>query len=632
MNKAHHSAHRTPSFSLQIRCGLSLLIAVCLAVLLVAPARAEAPRLPKNLQWQTNDTDPIFADPAAKRGGRFRSFMMGFPTTLRMVGPDASGGLTGALRGNAMTLVGQHPNTLNPIPGLATHWAFGDDGKSLYFKLDPDARWSDGVPVTADDYLFTLEFMRSKHIVDPWYNNQYTEVVTNIVKFDDYTIGLYGAHARPPYELLFELDFGPVARHFHKLDKNWVNDYNWKIEPNTGPYIIDSIRKGKFVEFKRNPNWWADKKRFFQYRFNPDYVRIKVIRDINVAYQYFSKGELDTFGLVLPRLWYKKASGPIYDQGYVGRIKFYNDVPQSPQGFFLNEDDTLLNDRNVRYGIAYSMNFDKVIKTILRGDYERLSTMNDGYGDYTNHQIRAREFSLEKADHYFNKAGWIQRGNDGIRIKNGQRLSLRISYGNPESTDRLVLLKQEAASAGLELTLQLLDGTGFGKQVMEKKHQIAWIGFGSGGGAVPTLYWEFLHSVNAHKPQTNNITNIDDKVLDKKIETYLASTDRQMRIQLAHEIEQMIYDDGGYIPGYKVPYTRQAFWRWLKLPKTLGTKSSDDLFDSFGGNVIADSFGGGGGLFWIDEAEKERVQKARILHEKLDPIMIVDETWRTPAP
>ena len=74
----------------------------------------------------------------------------------------------------------------------------------------------------------------------------------------------------PPYELLFELDFGPVARHFHKLDKNWVNDYNWKIEPNTGPYIIDSIRKGKFVEFKRNPNWWADEKRFFQYRFNPD--------------------------------------------------------------------------------------------------------------------------------------------------------------------------------------------------------------------------------------------------------------------------------------------------------------------------------------------------------------------------
>jgi microcin C transport system substrate-binding protein len=471
--------------------------------------------------------------------------------------------------------------------------------------------------------------MRSKFIVDPWYNNYYQETITNVVKFDNYTIGIYGAHVRPQKELLFELTFSPVAQHFHKLDQNWVDNYNWKIEPNTGPYIIDNMRKGKYVEFKRKQDWWANDKRYFRNRFNPDYVRVKVIRDFNVANQYFTKGELDSFPMILPRMWYKKANGPAYDNGYIGKIKFFNDVPQSPQGLFLNEDDPILADRNVRYGIAYSMNFAKLLKTVLRGDYERMQTLSDGYGDYTNSEIKAREFNLQKADEYFRLAGWIQRDDDGIRVKNGQRLSLRVSYSNPEATQRLIVLKQEAANAGLELTLQLLDGTASYKQLMEKKHQIAWTGFGSGGGAAPTLYWEFFHSSNAHKPQTNNISNVDNPVLDAKINAYQAATDLSARIRLAHEIEQLVYEDGSFIPGYKVPYTRQAFWRWLKLPPDIGTKSSDDLFDPFGGNVIADSFGSTGGLFWIDANEKEKVQKARLLNQHFAPINILDERWRT---
>ena len=602
-------------FVLTIFCGLQIAI-------------ADTPQLPPNLQWQTNDTDPTFADPNAKRGGRFRTFMMSFPATLRMVGPDANGGFSSYLRGNSMTLVGMHPNTLNPIPGLATHWAFDPDAKTMYFKLDPDARWSDGVPVTADDYVFTLEFFRSKFIVDPWSNNYYHEVITNIVKFDDYTIGVYGARVRPQKELLYELTLAPVAKHFHKLDEHWVEDYNWKIEPNTGPYEIVDLRKGKYIEFKRKPDWWGTNKRYFKNRFNPDYVLIKVIRDFNVAYQYFTKGELDSFPLMLQRMWYKKANGPVYDNGYIGKIKFFNDTPQSLMGLFLNEDDPILHDHNVRLGISYSMNFEKLIKTVLRGDFERLNTLNDGYGDYTNRAIKAREFDLRKAEYYFNLAGWTERGSDGIRIKNGQRLSLNVNYSSAESTPRLLILKQEAANAGLELTLQLLDGTASFKQVLEKKHQIAWLAFGSGGGAAPTMYWEFFHSVNAHKPQTNNICNVDDPTIDKKIDAYQAATNLSERIHLAHEIEQLVYDNGAFIPGYTASYSRQAFWRWLKLPPGRGTRSSDDLFDPFGGNVIADTFGGSGGLFWIDEDEKAKVQKARILGEKFPPINILDETWR----
>ena len=593
-----------------------LCILAALAGFMSLGVQALPEKLPSDLVWQSNLNDPIFADPRAQRGGRYRSFVITFPLTLRLVGPDSNGSFASYMRANNMSLVGIHPNTRNPIPELATQWAFGDDGHSIYFRLDPDARWSDGTPVTADDYVFGLEFMRSKFILAPWYNNYFSEIITDLVKYDDYTIGIEGANPKPEDEMLFEYSVSPVPAHFHKLDENWVRDYNWRVEPNTGPYQISEIRKGKYVEFTRKKDWWANDKRYFKYRYNPDHIRVKLIRDFNIAYQYFRKGELDTFPLLMPRFWHKKAQGDIYENGYAGKIKFYNDVPQPISGLFLNEDAAPLDDVNVRYAIAHALNVNKVINTVLHGDYERLQTAHDGFGDYSNTSIRARKFDLKKAAEYLNKAGWSERNSDGIRVKDGKPLKIRITYFRSEHNDRLVILAQEARKAGIDFQLQLLDMSAAFKQIMENKHQAAWMGW-AGGGLSPR-YWEFYHSDNAHKPQTNNITNTDDKVLDAKIMAYRSATDKATRVRLAHELEQMIHDQGSFIPTFKVPYTREAFWRWIKLPANHATRTSDVVFDPLGGT---------GGLFWIDTEQQQATLEAKSDGKVLPKIMIIDKTW-----
>lgn len=593
-----------------------LCILAALASFISLGVQALPEKLPSDLVWQSNLSDPIFADPRAQRGGRYRSFVITFPLTLRLVGPDSNGSFASYMRANNMSLVGIHPNTRNPIPELATQWAFGDDGHSIYFRLDPDARWSDGTPVTADDYVFGLEFMRSKFILAPWYNNYFSEIITDLVKYDDYTIGIEGANPKPEDEMLFEYSVSPVPAHFHKLDENWVRDYNWRIEPNTGPYQISEIRKGKYVEFTRKKDWWANDKRYFKYRYNPDHIRVKLIRDFNIAYQYFRKGELDTFPLLMPRFWHKKAQGDIYENGYAGKIKFYNDVPQPISGLFLNEDAAPLDDVNVRYAIAHALNVDKVINTVLHGDYERLQTAHDGFGDYSNTSIRARKFDLKKAAEYLDNAGWSERNSDGIRVKDGKPLKIRITYFRSEHNDRLVILAQEARKAGIDFQLQLLDMSAAFKQIMENKHQAAWMGW-AGGGLSPR-YWEFYHSDNAHKPQTNNITNTDDKVLDAKIMAYRSATDKATRVRLAHELEQMIHDQGSFIPTFKVPYTREAFWRWIKLPANHATRTSDVVFDPLGGT---------GGLFWIDTEQQQATLEAKSDGKVLPKIMIIDKTW-----
>ncbi len=93
--------------------------------------------LPAGLKWESNNTDPLYADPAAKRGGTFRTFMTSFPLTLRKYGPDSNGGFAGYVRETNLPLLSTHPVTGNPMPMLTNEWAFGADPRPSIFASIP---------------------------------------------------------------------------------------------------------------------------------------------------------------------------------------------------------------------------------------------------------------------------------------------------------------------------------------------------------------------------------------------------------------------------------------------------------------------------------------------------------------
>ncbi len=138
---------------------------------------ATAADIPKDLKWEDGSDVPEFADPAAKRGGTLHFWIDDFPRTLRFAGPDANGSFRSFILDDVtLTLLQKQPNTAQYFPGLATAWALGADGRTMYFKLDPDARYSDGEPVKISDYFFTFFFFRSSYINDPWSNNFITSI------------------------------------------------------------------------------------------------------------------------------------------------------------------------------------------------------------------------------------------------------------------------------------------------------------------------------------------------------------------------------------------------------------------------------------------------------------------------
>jgi len=585
-----------------------------------------AAELPTDLTWISNQNEPLFASDEAKQGGTLNSYMSSFPQTLRTVGPDSNGAFRGYMLDNAPTLVTRHPNTLNWIPSLATSWAYGSDDKTVYFKLDPNAKWSDGQKVTADDYLFILTYHRSKDIVAPWYNDYYTTTIDNIIKFDDYTIAIQTVDKKDRDNLMIEAGgLQPRPKHFFKsitdknkdgMPDNFVRKYNFKPEPTTAAYYIDKIKKGKSITFKHVDSWWGYENRYNKNRYNVNKIRFTVIRDNDIARKHFEKGQLDTFGLVLPDLWHNKSDTEPYKKGYIHKFWGYNQLEVGAGGLWMNTAKPFLSNPTLREGIIYATDYDGMITHVLRGDYSRKPhAMGTGHGAYDLDNPTPPAFEPEKAAKLFAKAGFDQIGPDGIRQNSkGERLSFAITYGYQFWTPRIAYLKEQAKKAGIEFTMNLVDGSSSFKYMLEKKHELAFLNMGT--SSIPA-YWEYLHSDNANKPQTNNFTNYSSPELDKKIMAYKTEFNLEKKQALSREIEQMVTDAHLIAPGYMVPYDRVGYWRWIKFPKHAMTRKTYSMFDP---TEISN--------FWIDADVKKETLAAMKEGKTFEPVTIIDDNFK----
>ncbi|CAH0534204.1 hypothetical protein VST7929_02117 [Vibrio stylophorae] len=586
--------------------------------------------MPANLIWQYNNDAPLFASPEAKFGGTYRTFIASFPQTFRTVGPDSNGSFRAWILQASESLLQKHPNTEQWLPAIAQSWALGDDHQTVYYRLDPKARWSDGVPVTADDFLYLFQFMRSKDIVSPWYNDFYTNELSGVIKYDDHTLAVVSAKPRNADELMYYVNLTPRPAHFYANPKNDVNQdgvednyvrrFNFKPEPVTGPYRIAKIRKGKTVEFHHmGQDWWGYHNRYYQNRFNVAKIRIKVIRDMDIALKYFEKGKLDSFVMLMPTFWHDKAKGELYDQGYIHKAWLYNETSQGAGDIWLNVNKPPLDNLNVRRGVMQALDLDLVIERVLRGDYSRKPHgLGGGRGAY-DLDTAPLPFDPQKAGAYFAKGGFDRLGGDGIRINaKGERLALELVYLSKAHTPRVVILKEQAKLAGLELNLKLVEGsTGF-KYVLEKNHQLAM--FGMSAGDIP-VYWQYFHSFNANKPQTNHFTGYHSEKLDQLIMRYRDEFDIETKRALSRQIQQEVIDAAVIVPGFAVPYSRSAYWRWMKLPEQPATKKATAIFFESG-------FAGSTGTFWIDLDEKAKTEEAKEDERPMNPVTLIDHQFK----
>src|SRR5262249_31095368 len=118
--------------------------------------------------WETNTDFDLIGDPRAVKGGVFRDYLVDFPGSLRMLGPDANTyfnySVVWPLTYERLLDVDSH---LGYMPSLATHWQISADKLTYRFRLNPNARFSDGTPVTTEDVVASYDFFMNKSVQDP---------------------------------------------------------------------------------------------------------------------------------------------------------------------------------------------------------------------------------------------------------------------------------------------------------------------------------------------------------------------------------------------------------------------------------------------------------------------------------
>ena len=127
--------------------------------------------------WETNTDFNLIGDPRAVKGGTLRDHMISFPGTFRMAGPEWNTEANYVI--NALVyegLLNLHPTTLQFMPALATHWKIDPDKLTYRFRIDPNARFSDGMPVTSEDVVATWKFLTDKTVQDLYFYTQYSKL------------------------------------------------------------------------------------------------------------------------------------------------------------------------------------------------------------------------------------------------------------------------------------------------------------------------------------------------------------------------------------------------------------------------------------------------------------------------
>jgi microcin C transport system substrate-binding protein len=585
--------------------------------------------LPADLKWENGAAVPEFGDPAAKKGGTFHDYHPTYPPTFRVVGPDASNPFRGEHHDNVYTwIVKRHPDIDAWIPGMADEWAYSKDKKTIYFRLDPKLTFTDGTPVKVEDFFMTFFIMLSPHIHDPWYNDYFSKEFKAITKYDEHTFSFTIPESKPD-PLWYVGDFQPMSRKFYReFGPDFPARYQWRKAPSTGAYDIlpDGIKRGHSITLSRMKNWWAKDKKHYRYIFNVDFIEYKIIASQDKAFEMFRQGQLDFFLGGLPRYWYDKAEIPEIYKGYIERHVFYNEFPQVTWGIRINESKPPLDNLDVRLGINYAMNFEKVIEVDLRGDKTRMNSLVSGYGRFTNPALKARAFDPVKAREYFAKAGYTTPGSDGIlRNAEGKRLSFTLTTFNSGTVMPIMLrLKEEAKKAGLEIKVEGLDTTQMYKKLDQKNHELGFAGM----GAQPPYprFWDDYHSSNAYKigkdgkrevvPDTHNITMTADPALDVLIDKQrLAQTEDEVQ-RLSWELAKLIEDRASSIPAWESSTYRYLCWRWLRWPKTGNARQSQMPLDAM--------------MYWIDEDIKRETKEAMRTGKDFGEVLRVFDAYRKP--
>ncbi len=526
-----------------------------------------------------------YANPDAPKGGTLRLGVTGtFDSTNPFIirGQPALG-LGVYLYETLMARSWDEPFSLYGL--IAESVEVPDDRTSVTFNLRREAHWSDGIPITADDILFSFVTLRDQGRPN---HRTYYKKVEKTEKLDNYRVKFTftrNTDGSVDREMPLIMGLMPILPQHDWQNRNF-NETSLRIPIGSGPYTISKLDPGRSITYQRDPHYWGNLVPAQQGLYNFDAIKIDYYRDDSIALQAFKAGAFDLRRESDPNRWITA-----YDhKENIKMERLPHHRPEPISGFIFNTRRSLFVDPVLRAALQYTFDFNWINRSLFHGQYHRTISFfpNSELAAPSLPEGKERDIlesyrtllpdsiftapvtppvaeneaafrdNLLNASAMLRKAGYVLH-NDQLYTPTHTAVSFEVLLSDP--TEEKVALEWVRAlkRVGITATVHTVDGAQYQERLTEFNFDVTtgkWINTLSPGNE--QIY--FWGSAAADQKGSRNYPGIKDPVVDALARAIPAASTREDLVATTHALDRVLMSGHYIIPFYYLGADQIAYW------------------------------------------------------------------------
>jgi microcin C transport system substrate-binding protein len=477
---------------------------------------------------------------------------------------------------------------------LAEDMELAPDQLSITFRLNRAARFSNGYPVTANDVKYSFETLVSK-AASPVFRSYWADIKQAVV-VDERTIRFEFKKKNSELHMIIgQLPvFSPTWAGGKPFDKLAL-----KLPVGSGPYLVERYDLGKYVTYKRNPNYWAANVPSRRGMFNFDRVTFRYYKDDAIRLEAFKAGEFDVNIENSIRNWVRGYIGKRFSSGELVKQEFQHKNGTGMQGFVFNLRRPIFQDIRVRQAIGLALDFEWLNRQIF---FDRLKR---SYSYFTNSDLAATDMpgpeeldildplrdklrpevfgpapvppstkelsslrdNLRTAKKLLADAGWTFR-DGALRNDRGEPFEFEFLIVQKSSERVVAPFARNLEKLGITLRYRVIDAALAQKRLDEFDFDMVTQIKGGSTSPGNELYGEFS-SRAAKEPGSENYGGVADPAVDALIDRVIKSTSRVDLIAASRALDRVLLHGYYCVPNYYNEKHFVAYRNTLGYPSVL---------------------------------------------------------------
>jgi microcin C transport system substrate-binding protein len=470
------------------------------------------------------------------------------------------------------------------------------DNTSITFNLRKEAKWHDGTPITADDVVWSFNTFMEKGM--PFFKAYYADVKDVVAESPTRVKFVFKNGDNRELPLIIS-QISILPKHYWTDGKHDISQSSLVPPLGSGPYKVGNVSAGRSIEYVRVPDYWGKDLPINTGKFNYDRITYDYYRDADVALEAFFAGEYDIREENTAKAWAESYNTPQVKSGQIIKQEIKHERPQGIQGYIYNLRRPVFQDKKVREALAYAFDFEWSNKQFAFGSYTRSRSffsnselastglpqgreleILEKYRGKIPDEVFTTEYqppksdgsgnnraNLAKAKQILDDAGW-KMGKDGVREKDGVKLSFEIIDSNPQFERWTLPFIQNLKRLGINATFRTIDPAQYQNRMNEFDYDMTIMSIGQ-SDSPGNEQRDFWSSSKADISGGRNYMGLKDPVVDEIVEDLIKAKSREDLVAYTHALDRILQWDYLLIPHWHIDHWRLAWWNKLQKPEKL---------------------------------------------------------------